>query len=88
LKQSSRIWFETLAKFFFSLDYVSLNVEFNVFMKNEIMIAIYVNDLILTASTNSESAKKLDFGENGENQRSIHFSAESYIFQRKLKFSI
>jgi hypothetical protein len=48
LKQSSRIWFETLAKFFFFLDYVFLNVEFNVFMKNDIMIAIYVNDLIFT----------------------------------------
>ncbi len=48
LKQFSRIWFETLIKFFFSLDYASLNVEFNVFMKNEIMIAIYVNDLIFT----------------------------------------
>jgi hypothetical protein len=48
LKQSSKIWFETLTKFFFSLDYVSLNVEFNVFMKNDIMIVIYVNDLIFT----------------------------------------
>jgi hypothetical protein len=48
LKQSSRVWFETLIKFFFSLDYVSLNVEFNVFMKNDIMIVIYVNDLIFT----------------------------------------
>jgi hypothetical protein len=48
LKQSSKIWFETLVKFLFSLDYVSLNVEFNVFMKNDIMIVIYVNDLIFT----------------------------------------
>jgi hypothetical protein len=48
LKQFSKIWFETLTKFFFSLDYVSLNVEFNVFMKNDIMIVIYVNDLIFT----------------------------------------
>jgi hypothetical protein len=48
LKQSSRVWFETLIKFLFYLDYASLNVEFNVFMKNEIMIAIYVNDLIFT----------------------------------------
>jgi hypothetical protein len=48
LKQFSRIWFETLIKFFFFLDYVSLNVEFNVFMKDEIMIVIYVNDLIFT----------------------------------------
>jgi hypothetical protein len=37
-----------LIKFLFSLDYVSLNVEFNVFMKNDIMIVIYVNDLIFT----------------------------------------
>ncbi len=33
---------------FFSFDYVSLNIEFNVFMKNDIMIVIYVNDLIFT----------------------------------------
>jgi hypothetical protein len=52
LKQFSRIWVETLTKFFFFLDYVSLNVEFNVFMKDDIMIVIYVNDLIFT---------KLDF---------------------------
>jgi hypothetical protein len=48
LKQSSKIWFETLIKFFFFLDYVSLNVEINVFMKDDIMIVIYVNDLIFT----------------------------------------
>ncbi len=48
LKQFSRVWFETLVKFFFFFDYVSLNVEFNVFMKNDNMIVIYVNDLILT----------------------------------------
>ncbi len=48
MKQSSKIWFKTLIKFFFSLNYVSLNVEFNVFMKDDIMIVIYVNDLIFT----------------------------------------
>ncbi len=42
------MWFETLINFFFSFDYVSLNVEFNVFIKNDIMIVIYVNDLIFT----------------------------------------
>jgi hypothetical protein len=47
-KQFSRVWFETLIKFLFFLDYVSLNVEFNVFMKDDIMIVIYVNDLIFT----------------------------------------
>jgi hypothetical protein len=48
LKQFSKMWFEMLIKFLFFLDYVSLNVEFNVFMKNDIMIVIYVNDLIFT----------------------------------------
>jgi hypothetical protein len=48
LKQSSKVWFETLIKFLFSLSYVSFDVEFNVFMKDDIMIVIYVNDLILT----------------------------------------
>jgi hypothetical protein len=48
LKQFSKVWFETLTQFLFFLDYVSLNVEFNVFMKNDIMIVIYVNDLIFT----------------------------------------
>jgi hypothetical protein len=48
LKQSSRVWFETLIKFLFSLSYVSLDVEFNVFMRDDIMIVIYVDDLILT----------------------------------------
>jgi hypothetical protein len=52
LKQFSKVWFETLIKFLFFLDYVSLNVEFHVFMKIDIMIVIYVNDLIFT---------KLDF---------------------------
>jgi hypothetical protein len=33
---------------FFLLDYILLNIEFNVFIKNDIMIIIYVNDLIFT----------------------------------------
>jgi hypothetical protein len=45
LKQFSRIWFEILIKFFF-FDYVLFDVEFNVFMKDDIMIVYYVNDLI------------------------------------------
>jgi hypothetical protein len=48
LKQFSKMWFEMLIKFFFFFEYVSLNVEFNIFMKNDIMIVIYVNDLIFT----------------------------------------
>ncbi len=30
------------------MNYVSFDIEFNVFMKNDIMIVIYVNDLIFT----------------------------------------
>jgi hypothetical protein len=33
-------------KFLFFLDYVFLYVEFNVFMKNDFIIIIYMNDLI------------------------------------------
>ncbi len=46
-KQFSKVWFETLIRIFL-FDYVSLNVEFNVFMKNDIMIVIYVNNLNFT----------------------------------------
>ncbi len=42
LKQFSKVWFETLIKFFFSFDYVSLNIKFNIFMKNDIMIDYYL----------------------------------------------
>ncbi len=48
LKQSPRVWFETLAKFLSSLGYVPLDAESNVFMKDGTMVAIYVDDLILT----------------------------------------
>jgi hypothetical protein len=33
---------------FFFLNYVLLNIEFNIFIKNDIMIVIHVNDLIFT----------------------------------------
>jgi hypothetical protein len=56
----------------------------------------YAIDVV--TSTNPKSAKKLSFGKNDESyifsanhtffSEIIHFSAESYIFQRKLKFSI
>ncbi len=48
LKQFSRVWFEVLIKFFFSLNYISLNAENNVFIKNQTLIIIYVDDLIMT----------------------------------------
>jgi hypothetical protein len=48
LKQFSRVWFEMLIKLFLFLDYISLNAKNNVFMKNQILIIIYVDDLIMT----------------------------------------
>jgi hypothetical protein len=37
-----------LIKFLFSLDYISLNAESNVFIKNQTLIIIYVDNLIMT----------------------------------------
>jgi hypothetical protein len=37
-----------LIKFFFSLNYISLNIKNNVFIKNQTLIIIYVDDLIMT----------------------------------------
>ncbi len=46
LKQFSRVWFEVLTKFFV-LDYTSLDAKNNVFMKNQTLIIINVDDLIM-----------------------------------------
>ncbi len=48
LKQSSRVWFEVLTKFLLSFDYTSLDAKSNVFIKNQTLIIIYVDDLIMT----------------------------------------
>ncbi len=39
-----------LIKFFFSLNYILLNAKNNVFIKNQTLIIIYVDDLIVTKS--------------------------------------
>ncbi len=48
LKKFSRVWFEMLIKFLLSLNYTSLNAKSNVFIKNQTLIIIYVDDLIIT----------------------------------------
>ncbi len=47
LKQFLRVWFESLTKFLLFLDWISFDAENNVFMKNQTLIIIYVNDLIM-----------------------------------------
>lgn len=48
LKQSPRIWYNTLASFLRSQDMKAINADLNVFAKEELIIAIYVDDLLLT----------------------------------------
>ena len=47
LKQSSRIWFNTLISFLKEHDFLSLNVDQSVFFNDKIIIAIYVDDLLI-----------------------------------------
>ena len=46
-KQSLRIWFNTLINFLKKHDFFSLNVDQSVFFNDKIIIAIYVNDLLI-----------------------------------------
>ena len=46
-KQSLRIWFNTLINFLKKHDFLSLNVNQNVFFNDKIIIVIYVNDFLI-----------------------------------------
>ena len=54
LKQSSRIWYETITTFFKSHDFVSVNADLSVFVKEEVIVVINVDDLIITGSSSFE----------------------------------
>ena len=54
LKQSSRIWYETITTFFKSHEFVPVNADLSVFVKEGVIVAIYVDDLIITGSSSSE----------------------------------
>ena len=47
LKQSFRIWFNTLISFFKEHEFFPLNANQNVFSNDKIIIAIYVNDFLI-----------------------------------------
>ena len=49
LKQSSRMWYNTLVDFFQKKRFFIINVDYSVFVHNEnrTIIIIYVNDLLI-----------------------------------------
>lgn len=57
LKQSSHIWYHTLAQFLMSLGLKAINADLSVFAKKGVIIAIYVDDLLLTGSSMDEINK-------------------------------
>lgn len=50
-KQSPRIWYDTLATFLRSQGMKPINADLSVFAKEGLIIAIYVDDLLLTGSS-------------------------------------
>ena len=57
LKQSSQIWYQTLTQFLLSLGLRPINADLSVFAKKELIIAIYVDDLLLTGPSLDEIKK-------------------------------
>ena len=47
LKELPQIWYKTLSKFFFKFGFWSSNTDLRVFAKKEMIIAIYVDDLLI-----------------------------------------
>ena len=54
LKHPSRIWYETITIFFKSHNFVPVNADLSVFVKEGVIVAIYVDDLIITGPSSSE----------------------------------
>ena len=57
LKQSSQIWYNTLAGFLMSQGMKAINANLSVFAKKRLIIAIYVDDLLLTGLSLDEINK-------------------------------
>ena len=51
LKQSPRVWYNTLATFLASLDFKPLDADSFVFCRNSTIIAIYVDDLLIAGAS-------------------------------------
>ena len=54
LKQSPRIWYNTLAAFLGSLGFEPLIADYSVFRRGRVIIAIYVDDLLLVGPSKPE----------------------------------
>lgn len=54
LKQSPRIWYDTLTKFLRSLGFEALNADLSVFTRNGMIIAIYVDDLLIAGPSKND----------------------------------
>ena len=59
LKQSSRISYETITIFFKSHDFVPVNADLSVFVKEGVILAIYVDDLIITGPSSSSEIQRV-----------------------------
>ena len=53
LKQSFRVWYDTLVMFLKKHDFLSLDVDLSVFSNDKVIIVIYVDDLLIIESSRS-----------------------------------
>ena len=51
LKQSARVWYRRLARFLISMGMKAINADLSVFAKEGLIIAIYVDDLLVTGAS-------------------------------------
>ena len=54
LKQSLRVWYNTLTAYLKALDFEPIAADYSVFSNNFIIIAIYVNDILLAGPNKKE----------------------------------
>jgi hypothetical protein len=65
LKQSSRIWYQILTFFLIKYDFKSLNANLSVFVKENLILVVYVNDLLMF----DESMKAIIFEKEALKER-------------------
>ena len=95
LKQSIKMWYEILKKNFINIDYVKLFSDHSVFIhENYVIIAVYVNDLLLIESKLSDVfdfKNKLMTRFRVKNLKKVTFYLKIKIIRnrqnRKMKFS-
>lgn len=83
LKQNSRIWYNTLFNFLVNMRFKSLNVDLSVFIKDQIIISIYVNDLLIV-DLNTQIIVEI---KNQLNSRFQMINLDSCSFYLKIKIT-